>query len=118
MTAIVVHVARGYKRCVRVNNWGTISPEGGRNVLYRIGCPRGQLVLGLNVRGDIISSGDNLSSDTRPIISAYLHVATYLPTSRSNIRTSPLFTHSLRWRGSAWLCAVQSSPAEGKALQF
>ena len=37
MIASFVHVARGYKWCVRVNNWGTISPEE-RNVLYRTGC--------------------------------------------------------------------------------
>ena len=42
--------------CVH-KTWGTIFPGGGRNVL-------GQLVLELNIRWDILSWGDNLSSDT------------------------------------------------------
>ena len=29
-------VARGYKQCVHVNNWGTTSPEGGQNVLGQV----------------------------------------------------------------------------------
>ena len=45
-------VARGYKQCVHVNNWGTTSPEGGQNVLGQVAaCPRTKCLGGHYILG-------------------------------------------------------------------